>query len=151
MNALLSFETSVTLHATTWCNIPEDFNLEPYRRKNFKCRIYLRVPAFFKQTIFRNDSRPTNTRLRRAVLWLRWLVTSLTVEVRLRSQDSSCGVCDGQSATGASFSESTSVSPVIIIPHPSCHLRYVMSAVYSSVKITYVFYNEGAMCFLRVI
>jgi len=100
MNALLSFETSVTLNATTWCNIPEDFNLEPYRRKNFTSRIYLRVPALFKQTIFRNDSRPTNTRLRRAVLWLRWLATSLTVEVRPRSQDSSCGVCDGQCVNG---------------------------------------------------
>jgi len=75
----------------------------------------LLVPAFFKQTIFRNDSRPTNARLRRAVLWLRWLVTSLTVEVRPRSQDSSCGVCDGQCVTGTG-SESASVSPVIIIP-----------------------------------
>lgn len=76
--------------------------------------MYLLVPAFLKQTVFRNNSRPTNTLLRRAVLWLRWLVTSLTVEVRPRSQDSSCGVCDGQSVTGTG-SESTSVSPVIII------------------------------------
>jgi hypothetical protein len=37
-------------HATTRCNIPEDFNLEPYRRKNFKSRMCLHMCACVFQT-----------------------------------------------------------------------------------------------------
>lgn len=142
MNAL-SFETSVTIHATTRFNIPEDFNLEPYSRKNFKSRMCLRVCAcVFSNRPFLLTTAGQLIRLRRAVLWLRWLVTSLTVEVRPQSQDSLWWtVCHRDRSFWEYFGfpchyHSTSD------PDPSCHLRCVMSAIYSIFKITHVFITK---------
>jgi hypothetical protein len=43
----------------------------------------------------------------KAMPWLRWLVVSLSVEVRF----SPCGICGGQIGTGTGFSRSSSVFP----------------------------------------
>lgn len=55
----------------------------------------------------------------------------LAVDVRVRSQANSLGICGGQSGTKTSFSSSTSVDsssvkfPMANITSPTCHAQFV--------------------------
>jgi hypothetical protein len=115
MALLRSFETSVLTRAPRR-NIPEDGILHSHRRENLKSYSATLCSLCKKSDIFRESLRkPSLLYIRRNVTWQK-VISAVDRAVaqavsrrlpiaaaRLRAQVKICGICGGQSGTGAAF------------------------------------------------
>jgi hypothetical protein len=70
----------------------------------------------------------------------------LTADIRLRFDDSSCGVCVGQNVLWCEFSQSNPLSPVCILP-PMFYVHYYLTP---SLNNTLVYQTLIYECTIRV-